>query len=122
VFNLQVSEVRYLFHRLSCGFSRNETLGYAHGSRHLLLGSGQQRELQTESRWSADSGEDGTLWHLTETPYLSEVDHPVGFALLDQVVRGHQVDQVQVAVEQQTLQTFGQVFVQHVTVGQIHRA
>lgn len=53
--------------------------------------------------------------------YLPEEDHPVRFALINQVVRGHQVDQVQVAVEQQRLQAFGEVFVEDLSVGQIHR-
>lgn len=52
--------------------------------------------------------------------YLSEECHPVGLALGNHVVRGDQVDQVEVAVEQQTIQTFSEIFVQHVAVGQIH--
>ena len=56
------------------------------------------------------------------TPYLSEEDHPVWFDLLHQLVWSHQEHQVQVAVEQQTLQTSAQVFVEDITVGQVHRA
>lgn len=57
---------------------------------------------------------------LTESGYLSEVNHPVRVALWDQIVGGHQVDQVQVAAELQPLQTFQQVFIQNRAVGQIH--
>lgn len=54
--------------------------------------------------------------------YLSEEHHPVRPALCDHVVWGDQVDQVEAAVEQKTFQTFGEVFVEEVTVGQVHGA
>lgn len=73
-------------------------------------------------RCLAVSSEDGSVWCLTVTVHLSEVNHPVGLALWDQVIGSHQVDQVQAAVKQKPLQTFTQVFVQNITVGQIHRA
>lgn len=53
---------------------------------------------------------------------LSEVRHPFRLALGKDIVGCDQVDQVEEAVEQETIKTFGEVLVQNSAVGQIHRA
>lgn len=59
---------------------------------------------------------------MSHSLYLSEERHPFRLALGNNVVWCDQVDQVEEAVELQTIETFDQVLVQNFAVGQIHRA
>lgn len=130
------SSVSYLSHRLASGLSHNKTLRHSNRCRHLLLRGRQQGELKWDNKnklipasltnaFMREFSEQYTPV-TTQEPLngewsdLSEVYHPVRLALGDQVVGGDEVDQVEEAVEQHTLQAFRQVFIQHVTVGQVH--
>lgn len=114
----RIWSISYLLHTLSCSFPRNKTLRHADGRRHSLLCIWQQAELQHKNtHWFAISHEKVIIKYLKMTLYLSKVRHPVRFALWNHVIWCDQVDQVEATVEQQTIQAFGEIFVQHVAVG-----